>query len=163
MHYSICGREMLYGRLAYKRKWEKEALKTPEYPSSSCVIKGRGRQWDVYCAHKIFPSGNKSLWRIAADRPTPAGAPPAPTRIQGIEMPFYSFLCINMLRQIFGRVGAGLPAVMYTTTWLISSSCLSIQIWVFYRGKSHTTSQSILICYESSGTRALFILCSPRG
>ena len=72
MHYSICGREMLYGRLAYKRKWEKEALKTPEYPSSSCVIKGRGRQWDVYCAHKIFPSGNKSLWRIAADRPADA-------------------------------------------------------------------------------------------
>ena len=47
-----------------------------------------------------------------ADARAPAGAPPA--RIQGIEMPFYSFLCINKLRQIFGRVGAGLPAVMYT-------------------------------------------------
>ena len=106
---------MLHGRLAHMRKWEKETPKTPEYPSSSsCVIKGRGRQWDVYCAHKIFPSGNKSLWRIAADRPTPAGAPPAPARIQGIEMPFYSFLCINKLRQIFGWVDAGLPVVMCT-------------------------------------------------
>ena len=29
-------------------------------------------------------------------------------------MPFYSFLCINKLRPIFGRVGAGLPAVTDT-------------------------------------------------
>ena len=42
----VDGCEMLHGRLAHMRKWEKEALKTPEYPSSgsSCVIKGRGRQ-----------------------------------------------------------------------------------------------------------------------
>ena len=29
-------------------------------------------------------------------------------------MPFYSFLCINKLRQIFGWVDAGLPVVLYT-------------------------------------------------
>ena len=67
-----------------------------------------------------------------SSRPADVGAPPA--RIQGIEMPFYSFLCINKLRPMFGRVGPGLPVVMYTYDMVD-------QLLMYLHPKSHNLSE----------------------